>query len=42
MYFAEQNTDSHNFKTLWFPKETGWGVGGCAGDLGWQCYKIGL
>ena len=36
------DTDSQTMKKLWFPNETGWGVGGCAGDLGWKCYKIGM
>uniref|UniRef100_A0A8D0QIM2 DUF1725 domain-containing protein n=1 Tax=Sus scrofa TaxID=9823 RepID=A0A8D0QIM2_PIG len=36
------DTDSQTLKNLWFPNETGWGVGGCTGDLGWKCYKIGL
>ena len=32
-----------DFKNLRFPNETGWGgVGGCAGSLGWKCYKIWL
>jgi len=36
------DTDSHILKNLWFPKETGWGLGRWAGGLGWKCYKIGL
>ena len=34
--------DSQTLKNLWFPKETGWGVGGCTEGLGWKCYKIWL
>ena len=33
---------SQTLKNLWFPKETGQGVGGCAGVVGCQSYKIGL
>ena len=36
------NTDSQTLKNLWFPYETGCGVGLGAGDLRWKCYKIGL
>ena len=36
------DTDSQTLKNVWFPNETGWEVGGCAGGLGWKCYKIGL
>ena len=36
------DTDSQTSKNLWFPKEKGWGLDGCAWDLGWKCYKIGL
>ena len=28
-------------KNLWFPSETGLGVGGCTWGLGWKCYKLG-
>ena len=35
-------TDSQTLKNLYFPNETGWGLGGCAGGLGWKWYKIGL
>ena len=34
--------DAQTLKNLQFPNETGWGMGGCAGGLGWKCYKIGL
>ena len=34
------DTDSQTLKNLWFPNETGWGVGGCTEGLGWKCYKI--
>ena len=30
------DTDSQPLKNLWFPKERGWGVGGCAGGVGWK------
>ena len=36
------DTDSQTLKNLWFPKETVWGVGGCAGGVGWKSYKTGL
>ena len=36
------DTDSQSLKNLHFPNETGWGVGVCAGGLGWKCYKIRL
>ena len=36
------DTDSQTLKNLWFPNETGWGVGRCAGGLGWKFYKIWL
>ena len=36
------DTDSQTLKNLWFPKETGWGVGGCSGGVGWKSYKTGL
>ena len=36
------DTDSQTLKNVQFPKETGWGVGGCAGGVGWKYYKIGL
>ena len=36
------DTDSQTLKNLLFPKETGSGVGGCTGSLGWKWYKIGL
>jgi len=42
MNFFEEQTDSQTLKNLWFPKETIWGVGGCAGVVGWKSYKIGL
>ena len=32
--FCRTDTDSQTLKNLWFPKETGWGVGECAGGLG--------
>ena len=34
------DTDSQTLKNLWFPNETGWGVGGCTGDLGWKYYNV--
>uniref|UniRef100_A0A8D0S2V8 DUF1725 domain-containing protein n=1 Tax=Sus scrofa TaxID=9823 RepID=A0A8D0S2V8_PIG len=34
------DTDSQTLKNLWFPKETGWWVGGCTKGLGWRRYKI--
>ena len=34
--------DSQSLKNLWVPKQTGWGVGGCSGGLGWKCYKVAL
>ena len=40
-FFAETDTGSQTLKNLWFPNETGCGVGGWAGSLGWKCYKIG-
>ena len=36
------DTDSQTLEKLRFPKETGWGVGACAGVVGWKSYKIGL
>ena len=36
------DTDSQTLKSSWFPKETIWRVGGCAGGVGWKAYKIGL
>ena len=36
------DTDLQILTNLWFPKETVWGMGGCAGALGWKSYKIGL
>ena len=36
------DTDSLTLKNVWSPKEIVWGVGECAGSLGWKCYKIGL
>ena len=36
------DTDSQTLKNVWFPKETGWGLGGWARGLEWKCYKIGL
>ena len=30
------DTDSQTLKNLWFPKERGWGVEGCAGGVGWK------
>ena len=35
-------TDSQTLKSLLFPKETVWGMGECAGVVGWKSYKIGL
>ena len=40
--FCRTDTDSQTLKNLQFPKETGWGLKGWAGSLGWKCYKIGL
>ena len=34
--------DSETLENLQFPNETGWGVRGWAGGLGWKCYKIWL
>ena len=34
------DTDLQTLNNLWFPKETGWGVGGCTEGLGWKFYKI--
>ena len=36
------DADSQTLKNLWFPKETFWGVGGCAGVVRWKFFKIGL
>ena len=36
------DTNSQTLKNLWLPKEIDWGGGGCAGGLGWKCYKTGL
>ena len=36
------DADSQTLKNFWFPKETVWEVGGCAGVVGWKSYKIGL
>ena len=36
------DTDAQTLKNLWFPKETVWGVGVCAGVIGWKSYKLGL
>ena len=36
------DTDSQTLKNLWFPDETGWGLGGCTEGLGWKCDKTGL
>ena len=35
------DTDSQIFKNLWFPNETGWGMGGCAGGLDGNAIKLG-
>ena len=40
-FFAEQML-THRLKNLWFPNETGWEMGGCAGGLGWKCHQIWL
>ena len=34
------DSDSQTLKNLWFPNETGWGLGGCTEGLGWKCCKI--
>ena len=39
---CKTDTDSQILKNLRFQKEVGWGVGKCAGALGWKCYKIWL
>ena len=36
------DTDTQTLKNLWFPNETGWGVGECTEGLGWKFYKIWL
>ena len=36
------DTVAQALKNLCFPKETVWGVGGCAGGMGWKSYKIKL
>ena len=36
------DTNSQTLKNLWFPNETGWGVGRCTEGLGWKCYNIWL
>ena len=36
------DTDSQTLKSLWFPNETGWGVGGCTECLGWKAIKFGF
>ena len=41
-FLCRTDTDSETLKNLGFPNETGWGVEGCTGGLGWKCYKIGL
>ena len=35
------DTDSQTLKNVWFPNETGWGVGGCTEGLGWKSIKFG-
>lgn len=40
-FFAEEILTHRLWKTS-FPKETGCRFGGCAGGLGWKCYKTGL
>ena len=37
---CKTDTDSQTLKNLWFPKETGWGLGGSTEGLGWKCYKF--
>ena len=39
---CRKDTDSQTLKNLWSPKETVWGVGECAGVVGWKSYKIEL
>ena len=36
------DTDSQTLNNLWFPSETGWGVGGGTEGSGWKCCKIWL
>ena len=35
------DTDSQTLKNLLFPKERGWELGGCSGDVGWKYFKTG-
>ena len=37
-FFAEQML-TQTLKNLGIPKETVWGVRGCAGALGWKTYE---
>ena len=39
-HLCRADTDSQTSKHLRFPKETGWGAGGCTEGLGWKCCKI--
>ena len=41
-FLCKIDTDSQTLKNLWFPEETVWGEGGCAGVVDWKSYKIGL
>ena len=34
------DTDSQTLKNLWFPNETGWGVGGCTEGLRWTSFQM--
>ena len=35
------DNDAPTLKNLWFPKETGWGLGGYTEGLGWNAVKFG-
>ena len=39
---SRTDTDSQTWKNLWFPNETGWGIGRCTEGLRWKCSKIWL
>ena len=41
-FLAEQILTHRLWKNLWFSKDTVWGVGGCAGGMGWKYYKTGF
>ena len=42
MNFSAVQILTQTVKTVWFPKEKGWGGEGWAGGLGWKCSKIEL